>query len=234
MDKRAIALVALLAAVYAVVGLLPGLPILGAPGSEIDLVRSLEPAYGVLLGPVLGPVAAFFGAAIGKLASGDAVGLLFAPLALIPAFIAAALYRRKIAGVPGWAIASGVLSLLILGWYLLPEGVAVCYYAAPHIAALSILLTFRGRISGMLASESKKRLALGLLLSGFPATMAGNMLGNIIFIVAFSPSPLFFAPLLPVMLGERLLITFLSATIGTPLILAAKRLIGRRHVGDAV
>ncbi len=224
MNKRTITLVALLAAVYAIIGLFPGLPVVGVSGSEIDLVRSLEPTYGILLGPVLGPIAAFFGAIIGKMASGDGIGILFTPLALVPTVIVAALFRRTLMGVPGWAISSGILSLLIAGWYLFPEGMVVYYYTAPHAVALTILLTFRGRISDMLTGASKKQLALGLLLSSFPATMAGNMLGNIIFIVVFNPSPLIFIPLLPIMVAERLLISSLSVTLGVPLVLAARNL----------
>jgi hypothetical protein len=224
MNKRAIPVVALLASAYAIIGLLPGLPIVGVSGSEIDLVRSLEPAYGILLGPAFGTIAAFLGALVGKLISGDSIGLLFTPLALISTFIVAILYRRTIFGIAGWAISVGILLSLTLGWYLHPAGISVPYYTIPHLIAIIILIIFRSNLSNMLRSDSKRQLALGVLLSSFPATMAGNMLGNLIFMAVFNPPPLFFAALLPIMVAERLLISFLSVALSVPLILAVRNL----------
>ena len=65
-DTKKLSLIAMLASVYAALSFLPGMPMIGAEGSTIDLVRMLEIGYGLVLGPVYGPAAAFLGAIVGK------------------------------------------------------------------------------------------------------------------------------------------------------------------------
>ena len=149
---------AVLAAVYAVGSYLPGFPMLGLPGSKIDLVRALEIGYGVVLGPVYGPVTTFLGAIVGKTLTGGGVGLFFTPLAPVTAFVAFMLTRRG-----GWRIAAAALTLLVAGWYLTPVGRAA--YAVPvlHLAGLLVVLTFRGRIGEMISSSDRRTMSTGLL-----------------------------------------------------------------------
>ena len=71
---------------------------------------------------------------------------------------------------------------------------------------------------------TRARLALGVLLSSYPSTMAGQMVGNLIFIKLFSPSPLFFMTILPVSIIERIVLTVIATVIGTPLIMAVRDL----------
>ena len=87
---------AVLAAVYAVGSYLPGFPMLGLSGSKIDLVRALEIGYGVVLGPVYGPITAFLGAIVGKTLTGGGVGLFFTPLAPVTAFAASMLEEGRV------------------------------------------------------------------------------------------------------------------------------------------
>lgn len=224
MKTRSLTLLAVLAAVYAVASLLPGFPMVGVPSSKIDLARALEMGFGFALGPYLGPPTAFLGALVGKTLGGGGVGLFFTPLAFVSSLVAACLSRRQVRGVDGWKIAASVLALLILGWYATPTGRAVPFVPVIHFAGLGIILAFRGKLAEYLGGDDKRRLTLGAALSCYPSTMAGHMLGSLIFIQMFDPDPLFFASLLPIALIERLVLTAIGATIAAPLLLMVRQL----------
>lgn len=221
---RSLTLVALLAAVYAVVSLLPGFPIMGAPGAEIDFARSLEMGYGLVLGPVLGPITAFLGAIVGKILTGGGVGLFFTPLAIVSSFMAAAMNRHSLLKLRGWIISAIILAVLIAGWYATPTGWYAPYYPIPHLIGLGIILLLRGRITDLLLSREKGKLTLGILLSSYPATMAGQMLGNLIFMQLFSLGSLFFMTTLPITIVERIALSVIATVIGVPLVLAVRGL----------
>jgi hypothetical protein len=221
---RSLTLIALLAAVYAVVSLLPGFPMIGAPGAEIDIARSLEIGYGLVLGSVFGPLATFLGAIVGKVLTGGGVGLFFAPLAIVSSFMAAAMSRRSLLKLRGWFIAAILLAAIIVGWYATTTGQSAPYYPIPHLIGLGIILLLRGKITDLLLSKEKTRLTLGILLCSYPSTMAGQMLGNLIFMQLFSPDPLFFMATLPITIVERLVLSVVATVIGAPLVLAVRGL----------
>ncbi len=216
-------LVAICAAAYAALSLLPGFPIIGLPSSDIDLARSLEPAYGLILGPVLGPSSALLGAVVGKLIVGDSMGLLFAPLAIVSAFVAAALNRRTVLGARGWVVALVITASLVACWYATTTGRSAPLYPIPHVIGLVLLLVFRGRITEDLHSSDKKRLSRGVMLASYPATVSGQMLGSLIFLFLFRPEPAFFLAVIPVTLAERIVLTVLATVISVPLVLAVRR-----------
>jgi hypothetical protein len=215
--SKVIALMAVLAGLYAVGSSLPGFPMLGVPGSKIDLVRALEIGYGLILGPVNGSITAFLGALVGKTLTGGGVGLYFTPLAPITAYVSANLGVKK-----GWKRSAAVLSILILAWYISPLGRRA--YLAPilHLSGLIILILLGDHIYSLLHSEDRPRLYLGVLLTGYPSTLAGHIAGNIIYLNLFKPAPEFFTAILPVSTAERLLITIIATVIGVPLILAVR------------
>jgi len=222
-DTRVIALVSVFAALYAAGTFLPGFPLIGISGSSISLVRALEGSYGLVLGPIYGPVAAFLGAFIGKTLIGDAVGLWLTPLAAVSSFVAACLGRKRVAGLPGWAIGSGVLASLIVFWYGTGIGLTIPLYAAPHIAALILALTFRGNTAEYIESGSGRRLVLGVAIVSFVGTWSGHIAGGLISVYAIGMNPSFFFVILPVSIVERTVITAISTAIGVPLILAVRR-----------
>jgi len=229
LDTKKLTLMAVMAAVYTVGSFLPGFPMVGATGT-IDLVRALEMGYGILLGPVYGPMAAFLGALIGKILSGGGFGMFMIPLAPVSAFVAAALSRPKVFKLRGWMYPVAIISVLCLGWYLTPTGRAVYYFPVWHLIGLGIVLIFRGKMADLLQSENKRHLTLGIALSSYTATMAGHMLGNLIFIalgpsVLGLPSPVLtsiFAGLFWVTPIERITITVLSTLIMGPIIIVAR------------
>jgi len=223
-NTKKLTLVATLAAVYALGSFLPGFPMIGVPGSKIDVVRALEMGYGLVLGPIFGPLTAFLGAIVGKTLMGGGFGLFFTPLAPVSAFMAAAIGRRDVFKVKGWAMAATILFVLIVGYYGTQTGRAAPYYPVLHFMGLGIVMGFRGKLVDYLQSEDEGKLSLGVALCSFPSTMTGHMLGNLIFISLLRPEPLFFMSILPVSVVERIVLTILSTVIATPLIIIVRML----------
>ena len=221
---RILALVAVFAALYAVGSLLPGFPMIGVPDSKIDTVRAVEMSYGLILGPVFGPIAAFLGAVIGKAIAGGGSGLLFTPLALVTAFTAACLGRRRVFRVQGWILGSLPLALFLVAWFATDTGRAAPFAVAPHMVALGVALVFRGKTSEWVNSEERGKLVLGIVIVSLAGTMTGHILGNLLFIALFSPSPLLFLAILPVSIVERTVIVAISTLVGAPLMMRVRRL----------
>jgi hypothetical protein len=221
MNTKKMTLIAMLASAYAALSLLPGMPMIGADGSTIDLVRILEIGYGLVLGPVYGPVAAFLGAVVGKLLKGGGFGLFFTPLAAVSAFIAAMLGRGD---QKGWIIAAGTLALLTSGWYVFETGRAVPFYPLLQFTGLAMILIFRDKIGKMIKSEDRAEVTKGVLLCSFPATITGHMLGGLLYIVLLSPPSSLFVGILPIATLERVGISIGATLFGTSLILAVRKI----------
>lgn len=221
MSTKRLTLIAMLASAYAVLSLLPGMPMIGADGSTIDLVRMLEIGYGLVLGPVYGPITAFLGAIIGKLLKGGGFGMFFTPLAAVSAFIAAMLGRGD---RTGWTVSAGVLGVLTAGWFVFEQGRAVPYYIILQVVGLVIILAFREKISEWIKSEDRATITKGVLLCSFPSTITGHMLGGLIFIVLLDPSAAAFIGILPIATLERIGITIGATFFGTSLILAVRKI----------
>jgi hypothetical protein len=221
MNTKKMTLIAMLASAYAVLSLLPGMPMIGADGSSIDPVRMLEIGYGLVLGPVYGPITAFLGAVIGKLMKGGGFGLFFTPLAAVSAFVAAMLGRGD---HKGWTTAAGTLGLLTAGWYVFDTGRAVPYYPLLQFAGLAMILLFRDRIGKMIKSDDKAEVTKGVLLCSFPATITGHMLGGLLYIVLLNPAASLFVGILPISTLERVGISIGATLFGTSLILAVRRI----------
>lgn len=217
-----VALVGVMAGVYAAVSLLPGFPVIGAPGTDIDLARSLDVGYGLILGAALGPLASFMGSLVGKALTGGGIGFLFTPPAIASSLLAAALARDRIGPVKGWHLAVATLAIPTGAWFLLPVGREAWLYAMLHVVGLVEVLLLGGWITKLLKSKDRQRLTLGVLLASFPATMAGHMVGTLIFAVALGPSAAFFLALTPVTAIERGVISVIATVIGVPLVLALR------------
>lgn len=221
MNTKKMTLIAMLASAYAVLSLLPGVPMIGADGSTIDLVRMLEIGYGLVLGPIYGPITAFLGAFVGKMLKGGGFGLFFTPLAAVSAFIAAMLGKGD---RNGWTTAAATLGLLTSGWYVFETGRAVPYYPLLQFVGLTLILLFRDKIGKMIKSEDRAEVTKGVLLCSFPATITGHMLGGLLYLVLLDPASSLFMGILPIATFERVGITIGATLFGTSLILAVRKI----------
>lgn len=221
MDTKRITLIAILASAYAALSMLPGIPMIGTNGSTIDLVRMLEIGYGLALGPVYGPLTAFTGAVIGKMIKGGGFALFFTPLAAVSAFVAAMIGRDN---GRRWWVAAGVMALLIVCWYLFETGRTVWYLPLMHVASLLTVLVLRTRIGEWIASEDRRMMGVGAFLCSFASTVAGHMLGNLIFIVLLAPEPSLFIAVMLVSFIERLGISIGATVFATSLLITIRKL----------
>lgn len=224
MKTRILALVSVLAAVYAAGSYLPGFPVIGVSGSNIKLVRALEMCYGLFLGPFYGALAAFLGALTGSFITGSSTGLMLTPLAAVSAFVSGCLGKRRVGCIPGWIIGSVVCVIIICIWLLSPVTAVTPLYVIPHLSTVIMILLLRGKMADFISSKNRQKLILGVLLCSIPGTMAGHLLGGVIFCNFLGLSPYINLAVLPIALFERTVIVTLSTIIGVPLIEASRRL----------
>jgi uncharacterized membrane protein len=230
MTVRDIALSSLLAAIYAVVSFLPGFPVVGVAGAEIEVARSLEMLYGFLLGPFLGSFTAFFGSLTGCIITGAGpFGLLRTPCALISAFVAGSASRMYVMRVKGWIPPLLLFITLIVAWYGTWVGKAIPYYPTLHYISLAILGALRSKLASFFHSEKRAELLVSIALCSYVATMAGHIFGTLIYIECVgwlfkldSALPLLLVFILPTTAVERLTLTTISTIVSVPLVLVVR------------
>jgi len=159
LSARDVAFVGVFAALSVVViRVIPGFPIIGLSDSQIKFDAAIAPIYGMILGPYLGCLAAFIGGIV-LANSWFSVLTSFAPA--VSALVAGLLTQKKYASnsrsFPGWAAAAIIIGLLILGWYATWVGQNALLYPILHIAALLVILVFRGRIATAFENSEETR-----------------------------------------------------------------------------
>jgi hypothetical protein len=152
--------------------------------------------------------------------TGGGFGLFFTPLAAVSAFVAAMIGRSK--GRYWWA-AAGIDAILIAGWYVFETGRIVWYFPVMHAVSLLTLLVLRDRIAGWIDSDDRRWMTIGLLVCSFVSTVAGHMLGNLIFIVMLAPDPSLFVAIMVVSVFERVGITIGATLFAASLLVAVRR-----------
>ena len=159
LSARDVAFVGVFAALSVVViRVIPGFPIIGLSDSQIKFDAAIAPIYGMILGPYLGCLAAFIGGIV-LANSWFSVLTSFAPAvsALVAGLLTQKKYTSNSRSFPGWAAASIIIGLLILGWYATWVGQVALLYPILHIAALIVILVFRGRIATAFENSEETR-----------------------------------------------------------------------------
>ncbi len=128
-----------------IIKMLPGIPIVGTPGANIKFDAVVAPIYGLVIGPYLGFVAALFG---GLITANSPFDVLTSFSPAVSALVAGLLTQKGVVDsgnrIKGWMVASGVLSVLVLGWYLTDVGRQAPFYPILHIAGIILILATRG------------------------------------------------------------------------------------------
>jgi len=159
LSAREIAFVAFFTALSVVViEVVPGIPIVGVPGSNIKFDAVLAPIYGLVIGPYLGFLAALFG---GLITAGNPFSILtsFSPAvsALVAGFLTQNTMRGNGGRIKGWMLASATLGFLILGWYLTDVGRQAPLYPILHVAGLVVVLASRNWIADRFKEKKVER-----------------------------------------------------------------------------
>ncbi|MEM0002144.1 MAG: hypothetical protein QXS24_03535 [Desulfurococcaceae archaeon] len=102
------------AALYYILLFLPGIPVIGTPAS-MDVGAALSPLFGLMLGPIAGPMAVLLGNVVKTLVPAVSLyGLPFIPAAALSALAAYLLVSRR------WWVAGILLFLLLAVSMFLP------------------------------------------------------------------------------------------------------------------
>ncbi|HDI31225.1 MAG TPA: hypothetical protein ENF80_00230 [Thermofilum sp.] len=227
-NSKILSLTTIFAALYVIVSLLPGIPVIGGKG-KIEIAAFLPPLYGVFLGPLNGFVASWLGALLAWLlppGTPKPWGLALTSASAFAALISGLSTKQRIGKIGGWVISSLIILLLLFLWYLSPVGRIAYWYPIPHWIAFFMTLT-GGKWAFSLLKNSKY-IPLALLLVGYPGIMTDHMVGNLLFIylgkyllgLGMEPSKMasLFLAVLPISILERGCMTVLLVMFGTPLI----------------
>ncbi|MEM0005156.1 MAG: hypothetical protein QXE10_06265 [Desulfurococcaceae archaeon] len=168
------------AALYYILLFLPGLPIIGTSAS-MDIGAALSPIFGLILGPLAGPLAVLLGNTVKTLTPAPSpYGIPFIPAAALSALAAYLLITRK------WWISSILLFILIVVSMFLPPFYPVTeqwyvYTIAFYDKIIALLIT--PFIPKLIRSNSAKTRIIGLYGLFFAAREVDKAFGCFIFAV---------------------------------------------------
>ncbi|MGD8566250.1 MAG: hypothetical protein PVF96_07885 [Candidatus Bathyarchaeota archaeon] len=161
-----------------IIRFVPGIPVVGVPGSEIKFDAAIAPIYGIVIGPYLGFLAALLG---GLLTAGSPFSFLTSFAPAISAMVAGFMVSRKVAEkikISGWIAAAIILGLLIGGWYLTWVGILAPLYPILHFAGFFAILITRNWIA-----ESINQ--IGVRKEGWHFRPAHILFGIVLIVCAF-------------------------------------------------
>ena len=141
LTTKQVALTSVFAALIVMITRLPGIPIIGAPGAKVELSVVIYPLIGILLGGEVGAIAVL----IGNFASwlippSTLLGLLMIPPGVLAALVAGSL--RSSEKTFNWKLASAILAVLNVLWYVTPIGLEAPFYPILHWSALLLIVVF--------------------------------------------------------------------------------------------
>ena len=234
-NTRIIAIIAIFASLYAVLRVLPSLPMVGI-GSSFAISDVIAPIYGIVLGPFTGGLSIILGSFL-AFAMGKPVVFLF--LDFLPAFINAftlgLLMKRK------WLPAVILNAFLLIAFLLNPltdffvdAGGFLIPFVWMHIVAFIVLLSPLGRNAGKWINSMKPTLMVaGLAILAFIGTMMQHLMGNILYEVTLNQIYVLLGqtPIVPasgyaatwavvvfVYPWERLFFIILTVIVGVPIV----------------
>jgi len=189
MKSRTVALVAVFAALYFVLSLLPGIPCIGVPQVKIQLEASFASIFGAVLGPYAGGLAALIGTLIAYAwGGGGPYGLPFMFCPALNAVTVGLMFRRR------FAAAAAVMAALTASFWLTPVvqpvqehwlvGLAATFDKMAALILIAPLAFMMKRSGGLQSNGGVKASALTftqMLVIAFIGNEADNALGNLVF-----------------------------------------------------
>jgi uncharacterized membrane protein len=182
-NTKAIAAIAIFAALYAALRIIPTVPMIGT-GATFHLSDILAPLFGILLGPYVGGISIIIGtfAAIGLGTPAPFFGLDF-----LPAFVVAVslgfLVRRKwlpVVILNAVLLVAYAVNPLTSNFINTPWGTVP--YLWMHIAAFLVLVSPLGRKAGKwIGSAKTPMITAGFVILAFVGTMMQHLTGGILY-----------------------------------------------------
>jgi len=198
--QQKIAMAGIMAALMAIAGFFPAIPLLGL-GKVISVGVIIMPLIGILLG-----YAALVGALIGETIA--PYGAVFGFFTFIPPALGAV--NAGLLSHKKWKLSFLLLFSLTTLWYATDIGSELYYFPYLHLLALLMIIVFRERLSSL-----KEHLFLKTFVISFVSILTDQMAGNLIFILLYSPAKAAFSAILIQYSFERILMSLFSAIIVT-------------------
>jgi len=209
-----VSLLATFAALNVVSDLMPLTPVIGVNGAFFRLSWVVAPLTGLLLGPVWGGgscVLAGLAELCFGLQSTQPFGL-FTPFRMGLSAVQAGLVVKG-----RWKTAVTVLGSLIGVWVLLPAGREALLAVSLQGVGCVLLLAFRTRIRGYVASASWKQVALGVAVAAYSGNVSRHLLGNLLLVVLTDAPSTIFVAALPFTIVEQAVFLAAAIILGTAL-----------------
>lgn len=229
---KIIAIMSIFTALYAVLRIIPTVPMIGASGASFSLSDIVAPLYGLILGPYIGGLSVIIGSLIAFFGKPP----FFLGLDFLPATVAAVsvglLIKRK------W-IPVIALNIVLLVAFLLHPNTSVFVnvplsditiplpFAWLHIVALLVLISPLGRKAvEWISTPTGTKAATGLAILFFIGTMMQHLMGNLLYETILLPVsgtpvegyPDLWASIFFVYPIERAALVVLGTIVGTPLL----------------
>ncbi len=194
-----LSLVASLSALYIAFRIVPTFPMIGIPGT-FKAGDFVAPLYGMILGPILGPVAVTTGTIIGFFtgAPPQLLGLDFLPGACSAALVGSVTRSKWAQSIILNLTVIVIFVLLPFAVFFIPVGNALVPYVWLHLVGLALLISplskkasleitrdWRGSLEKMRASEERLSHSFGqhfraFFVLAFSATLAQHLTGGIL------------------------------------------------------
>ncbi len=215
LSARSVSIVAVLAALHAIVSLLPFTLTIGVSG-QITLGVITGPLIGLLAGPMLGGTAVLIGSLIGGFL--NPAGAIFGLATFIPP-TAGAIGAGLVRSARGY-LASLIIVLSVLVFYAHPFGREVLFYPWLHLGAAALAaLPLSKRLRDGFGSTSLKKVTPVFLMAAFVGTLTDHAVGSAMGIWYFSSfiGPEIWRAIAFIYPVERVVATLLCTLVGAPL-----------------
>ncbi|MEJ2243868.1 MAG: hypothetical protein P8X87_04945 [Candidatus Bathyarchaeota archaeon] len=237
LNSKTIAIISIFTAVYAVLRIIPSVPMIGASGASFSVSDIIAPIYGIILGPYIGGLSVVLGSFIAMFGKPP----VFLGLDFLPATVAAVsvgfLIKKK------WIHVIALNVFLLAAFLIHPNtslfidvptgtGTIALPFFWLHVVALAVLISPIGRMAiKWVTTNNPTRTATGIAILAFIGTMMQHLMGNLLFETVMA-EPIGTIPLVAypgiwtsiflVYPIERLALIALSTIIGTALLRVLK------------
>lgn len=239
---KSLALIAIFAALYVVLGYIPLYPIFGAYGQFITAALVLAPIIGIVLGPVGGVLAVTIGGLAGMAVTGNAP---MGPFTFLPGAFDALCTGLSFRGK--WYLSAVIFAAFILAFLALPSIGDAKYFVWFVVVGLFLLLspatklaaqyirTFNVEKLSLLPFKTfnVEKLVLGVGIFALIGVLIDEIVGSFIYQAVIAPLPpgdweavAFVYPV------ERLLATILASIVGAAIIRGVRPL--GIKIGEAI
>ena len=211
-----IALIAVFAALYTVLGFVPLFYIFGAYGQFITASLILAPIIGIILGPVGGTLATIIGGIAGMYLTGNMpMGIFSFIPGVMDTLCVGLIFRKK------WYISALIFGILIISFAMLPSIGEAKYYVWFHTIALLTLLSPASNLSvDFIKSDDPQKIFLGVSILVFIGVLIDHITGSLLFQLLSPLPPQVWEGMAFVYPVERLLVTVLATIIGAGVVKA--------------